>query len=68
MIGFNVKWDNFTRIMTVFILLIFVALCVLLPPHTQSFGERVVLYLLPLLLCPCLFLAQSICKYVKCGS
>lgn len=59
MADFNVKWDNFTRIMTVFILIIYVALCVLLLLHTQSWRERIILYLLPLILFPCLFWAPN---------
>lgn len=59
MTDFKVEWDNFTCFMTVFILMVYVALCILLPLYTQSFCERIILYLLPLILFPCLFWAPN---------
>lgn len=59
MVSFNVKWDTFTRFMTIFTLVVYAALCIFMFPHSQTFWGRIVLYLLPILLVPCLFFAPN---------
>ncbi|MDD2954226.1 MAG: PH domain-containing protein [Parabacteroides sp.] len=57
--SFNVKWDGFTWFMTLFVVVIYVAICVFLLLYTRSFWERIAIWLMPLFMIPCLFWAPN---------